>query len=1223
MTVFAMHHAVVQTAGLSGSARVRQGGVGVQPSMATAATGHVVPVRASFGARLRDGRNGSRSLSIACWSVPRTASLRGAVPPSDVGRRRNSILDAARSMGMGAASSSFFGAFVGDTEGSGSRRGAVATSARAQSDVEAEASQPKARVPSGDSDWKEVKRGLRRGFWADAPAPSRDEGNTPRSAPSFAAASMSMPTSPLERRKATPEMRDYLGDKVLPVKGEAPSGGAAPRTDDDRYRVMSESDAVLQERFPENLKALQVAKKLKKKQDAVSRDMKREQKDLITLYSDLRPFMEEFNIEATDVKALKDLAAFIDSETWQTGDRDLRLAILRWKLSKFQKKIHEQTPAFRTWLRNMPLRRGLKRLRLGDHFQKQSFVPKVLHDPEISYSMLLELLERRMVRRLVMYGDSSMALVEVPWVDYYWLKSGTEGWRGWPNPEAMKAGASVWDPNAKMLWETPYMPPNAAEGRVIYMDGELPMSGGKTAKWMPEVEGEWNSWDNKSPYRLVDDPSDKYHGLPRLWRGLGVLDKTPEDWSGLTATQAKEWTDLLFPTDKEMRREKARRMRKLRPILDKDVKQIYYEQPPEGALEKLRFWCYMPGDLYMNDTFMGYVHRNMAHEYFDEETGQTLKTSQNLPLGEYVLDLQVLDHHRAVKWYPSVNKMVMAGVPLGLLFAVRLGFSALGKLEGKKKKRSEREEKQMLKQIGKMKSIMLTGKQKSDVTFDDVAGNHTSVRVLRESLEALLGSRLYADAGAKPPRGVLLEGPPGTGKTHMARALAGEAGIPFFAVNGAEFVEMYMGVASMRVRDLFKQARRMAPSIVFIDEVDAIGRARKTGGGFDPGTLEREQGLMQLLVEMDGVQAAGAAQFSDDDQDDDLLRVRDEFGRDLGSLVMVIGATNRRDVLDAALLRPGRFDKVLRVDLPTEENRYGILKIHARNKPINPAGDREYADNAILRRAAKSTNGFSGASLANLLNEAAIQMVRSDKTEIDWECIAACLENLGLGYPRDPFPPGRLKKRYAYILAGRALFALLRPGTGELDYVSMKPRGQYLVRCNYRPKSKENPIDEKMRRHRWYGLGTLDEYKDILMCCYAALSTEQCFFGSEGTTYLSAEETYAAGELAHWLAGRSTVCPETGAFQAFTNDTNSHKLTKALEDVQLKLVHEAKKRADAFCLSYKDALEAIAEAIYEAEELRWFEIQDILDQHPPDMVSAAFESLGPQRSWKQNVQGAG
>merc|ERR1719159_1439423 len=296
------------------------------------------------------------------------------------------------------------------------------------------------------------------------------------------------------------------------------------------------------------------------------------------------------------------------------------------------------------------------------------------------------------------------------------------------------------------------------------------------------------------------------------------------------------------------------------------------------------------------------------------------------------------------------------------------------------------------------------------VTFDDVAGADGAKLELKEIVDFLKTPAKYSALGAKIPKGAVMEGPPGTGKTLLARAVAGEAGVPFVSASGSEFVEMFVGVGAARVRDLFQQAEKNAPCIVFIDEIDAIGRQRAggAGGGMGGGgNDEREQTLNQILTEMDG------------------------FDGNAG--VIVIAATNRADVLDAALLRPGRFDRRVPVDLPDKDGRLAILKVHSKGKPLQ--------DNVQLDIVAKRTIGFSGASLANLMNEAAIVAARRDKTEIGYEEIDYSIDRLQVGMVKTTgtsFPDRQ--RLVAYHEAGHAIMGALTPDYDLVAKVTILPR---------------------------------------------------------------------------------------------------------------------------------------------------------------------------------------
>ncbi|WP_303249601.1 ATP-dependent zinc metalloprotease FtsH [uncultured Slackia sp.] len=302
-----------------------------------------------------------------------------------------------------------------------------------------------------------------------------------------------------------------------------------------------------------------------------------------------------------------------------------------------------------------------------------------------------------------------------------------------------------------------------------------------------------------------------------------------------------------------------------------------------------------------------------------------------------------------------------------------------------------------------------TSEERPDVRFDDVAGEDEAVEELQEIKDFLVNPEKYRTLGAKIPRGCLLVGPPGTGKTLLARAVAGEANVPFFSISGSEFVEMFVGVGASRVRSLFEQAKESAPSIIFIDEIDAVGRQRGTGlgGGHD----EREQTLNQLLVEMDGFEKNDA--------------------------VVLIAATNRVDVLDPALLRPGRFDRQIVVDAPDVRGREKILEVHAKNKPIGPDVD--------LPRIAKLTSGMTGADLMNLMNEAALLTARRNKPQIGMAEVNESMERLMAGPERKNRVMNEKTRRIiAYHESGHALVGHLLPNADPVHKITIVPRGMAL-----------------------------------------------------------------------------------------------------------------------------------------------------------------------------------
>lgn len=349
------------------------------------------------------------------------------------------------------------------------------------------------------------------------------------------------------------------------------------------------------------------------------------------------------------------------------------------------------------------------------------------------------------------------------------------------------------------------------------------------------------------------------------------------------------------------------------------------------------------------------------------------------------------------------NAWIYSMIPSLLMFVVliALGIYAFRKMSGAMNSETNR-----TLGFGKIKTKTLVEDEKRKTTFKDVAGCDEEKSELEELVEFLKNPESFTELGARIPRGVLLVGPPGTGKTLLARAVAGEAGAPFLSISGSDFVEMYVGVGASRVRDLFEQAKKKAPAIVFIDEIDAVGRHRGagTGGGND----EREQTLNQLLVEMDG------------------------FGTNSG--IIVIAATNRPDVLDSALLRPGRFDRQITVNRPDAQGREDILKVHSRNKPLGPDVD--------LKEIAKDTIGFTGADLENLLNEAALLAVRRKKKALTMQEISDATSRVEMGTEKKSHKYSeKAKKLTAYHEAGHAVSSYYIEGHDPVKEISIIPRG--------------------------------------------------------------------------------------------------------------------------------------------------------------------------------------
>ena len=381
--------------------------------------------------------------------------------------------------------------------------------------------------------------------------------------------------------------------------------------------------------------------------------------------------------------------------------------------------------------------------------------------------------------------------------------------------------------------------------------------------------------------------------------------------------------------------------------------------------------------------------------------------------------------------------------------------------------------------FGRSKARLIDPKDKKNrTTFKDIAGLKEAKEELYEIVDFLKSPKKFINLGAKIPKGVLLIGQPGTGKTLIARAIATEANVPFFSVSGSEFVEMFVGVGSARTRDLFQTAKKNAPALIFIDELDAIGRQR--GAGMGGGHDEREQTLNQILVEMDGF--------------------------DPNSGVILLAATNRPDVLDPALLRPGRFDRRIVFDLPDIKDREAILKIHSRNKPLEK--------NVNLKEIAERTPGFSGADLANIVNEAAILAARTSKKEISQDELRECIEKVLLGPERKSHILSKKEKEItAYHEAGHALVAVSLPNTDPIQKISIISRGQA---AGYTLKL---PIEDKHIHSR-------SEFVDELAVLLGGYVAEKNVF-NELTTGAS-NDLQKATELSHKLVTKYGMSDKLG-----------------------------------------------------------------------------------------------
>lgn len=453
---------------------------------------------------------------------------------------------------------------------------------------------------------------------------------------------------------------------------------------------------------------------------------------------------------------------------------------------------------------------------------------------------------------------------------------------------------------------------------------------------------------------------------------------------------------------------------------------------------------------------------------------------------------------------------------------------------------------------------------KTQITFSDVAGIEQAKLELAEVVDFLKNSERFTIVGAKIPKGVLLVGPPGTGKTLLARAVAGEAGVPFFSISGSEFVEMFVGVGASRVRDLFEQAKQNAPCIVFIDEIDAVGRQR--GAGLGGGNDEREQTLNQLLTEMDGFEG--------------------------NSGVIVIAATNRPDVLDQALLRPGRFDRQVTVDRPDYSGRLDILKVHARGKTLGKDVD--------LEKIARRTPGFTGADLANLLNEAAILAARRNLTEISMDEINDSVDRVLVGpEKKDRLMSEKRKRLVAYHEAGHALVGALMPNYDPVQKVTIIPRGQAGGLTWFMPSDDD------------IGLTTRSQLLNMMAVALGGRLAEEVIFGdAEVTTGASSDLQQVtriarnmvmrfgmSDRLGNVALGRQSGNPFLGRELASERDYSDE--TAAVVDAEVRrLVDRAYDKCRQTIEENRGLLDRIAERLVEVETIDGEEFQVILDGSP-------------------------
>ncbi|MEH2011479.1 ATP-dependent zinc metalloprotease FtsH3 [Nostoc sp.] len=521
------------------------------------------------------------------------------------------------------------------------------------------------------------------------------------------------------------------------------------------------------------------------------------------------------------------------------------------------------------------------------------------------------------------------------------------------------------------------------------------------------------------------------------------------------------------------------------------------------------------------------------------------------------VDISVLPQSDEGFWFKALSSLFFPVLLLvGLFFLLRRAQSGPGS---------------QAMNFGKSKARVQMEPQ-TQVTFGDVAGIDQAKLELNEVVDFLKNADRFTAVGAKIPKGVLLVGPPGTGKTLLARAVAGEAGVPFFSISGSEFVEMFVGVGASRVRDLFEQAKTNAPCIVFIDEIDAVGRQR--GAGLGGGNDEREQTLNQLLTEMDG------------------------FEGNTG--IIIIAATNRPDVLDAALLRPGRFDRQVVVDRPDYAGRSEILKVHARGKTL--------AKDVDLDKIARRTPGFTGADLSNLLNEAAILAARRNLTEISMDEINDAIDRVLAGpEKKDRVMSEKRKTLVAYHEAGHALVGALMPDYDPVQKISIIPRGRAGGLTWFTPS--EDRMDT--------GLYSRAYLENQMAVALGGRISEELIFGEEEVTTGASNDLQQVARVARQMITRFGMSDRLGPVALGRQQGNmflgrdimserdfSEETAAAIDEEVRKLVDVAYTRAKEVLVRNRHILDQIAQMLVDKETVDAEELQEILSNN--DVTTAAF-----------------
>nr|WP_263858138.1 ATP-dependent zinc metalloprotease FtsH3 [Waterburya agarophytonicola] len=527
-------------------------------------------------------------------------------------------------------------------------------------------------------------------------------------------------------------------------------------------------------------------------------------------------------------------------------------------------------------------------------------------------------------------------------------------------------------------------------------------------------------------------------------------------------------------------------------------------------------------------------------------------------LSDNGVDIAVLPQSDEGFWFRALSSLLFPILLLvGLFFLLRRAQSGPGSQAmnfGKSKARVQME-------------------PKTQVTFGDVAGIEQAKLELTEVVDFLKNADRFTAIGAKIPKGVLLVGPPGTGKTLLAKAVAGEAGVPFFSISGSEFVEMFVGVGASRVRDLFEQAKANAPCIVFIDEIDAVGRQR--GAGLGGGNDEREQTLNQLLTEMDG------------------------FEGNTG--IILIAATNRPDVLDSALMRPGRFDRQVVVDRPDYAGRQEILNVHARGKTL--------AKDVDLNKVARRTPGFTGADLANLLNEAAILAARRSLTEISMDEVNDAIDRVMAGpEKKNRVMSEKRKELVAYHEAGHALVGALMPDYDPVQKISIIPRGRAGGLTWF------TPSEDRMES----GLYSRSYLQNQMAVALGGRLAEEIIYGEEEVTTGASNDLQQVTRVARQMVTRFGMSDRLGPVALGRQNGNvfmgrdiasdrdfSNETAAAIDEEVRNYVDQAYSRAKKVLIDNRHILDRLAEMLIEKETVEADELQTVLNENDVKMATLA------------------